>query len=291
MKLSFLQTLVTALRHATLAAAAKELNLTAGAVSLQMKQLEEYFGRPLFDRSAREARPTPFAHEVARVMQSALDGLEALRLHDTLSLAGHVHLGTVESVQVGLLPKAMQILCATAPELHMHITRGISRDLLEEVNAGRLDAAVLVRPPGRSSRLRWTPLTKEPYVMVAPPDAPPQLGPVELLRRYRWIRFERTTVGGRIAAQYVGKIAPRMRAAFDLPGIDAIVAMVAAGTGVSVIPRPRAELRLAYDYREVGLGRGAPVRGIDFVCRAGDADNRRVLATLAAFQASAGGLA
>ncbi len=289
MKLSFLQTLVTALRHGTLAAAARELNLTPAAVSLQMKQLEEYFGRPLFDRSAREARPTAFAREVVLVMQAALDGLESLRVRDGLSLAGHLRLGTVESVQVGLLPMAMQILCNRVPELHLHITRGISRELLEQVKAGNLDAAVLVRPPGRSSRLRWTPLQQEPYVMVAPADAPTGLGPVELLRRYRWIRFERTTVGGRIAAEYVGRIAPRLRAAFDLPGIDAIVAMVAGGTGVSVVPRPRAELRQAYDYREIGLGRNGPVRGIDFVCRTGDADNRRVLATLEAFQASAAG--
>lgn len=58
MKLQFLQTLTAVLRHGSFAAAAKDVNLRASAVSLQMLQLEDDFGQPLFDRSARQARPT-----------------------------------------------------------------------------------------------------------------------------------------------------------------------------------------------------------------------------------------
>lgn len=59
MKFEFLMTLNSVLRHGSFANAADDVGLTASAVSLQMKRLEEYLGQPLFDRSGRSVRPTP----------------------------------------------------------------------------------------------------------------------------------------------------------------------------------------------------------------------------------------
>ena len=79
MKLAFLNTLDAVLRRGSFAAAAQEVGLTAGAVSLQIRGLEKYFGQPLFDRSSRTSRPTPFAKELAGSIQGALATIEALR--------------------------------------------------------------------------------------------------------------------------------------------------------------------------------------------------------------------
>jgi DNA-binding transcriptional LysR family regulator len=59
---------------------------------------------------------------------------------------------------------------------------------------------------------------------------------------------------------------------------DAIVAMVAAGLGVTVVPRPRQPLISAYAVRELRLGRNAPTRRIALVCRGVDRDDRRTAA-------------
>lgn len=284
MKLQFLQTLTAVLRHGSFAAAAKEVNLTASAVSLQMRQLEDYFGQPLFDRSARQARPTAFAAEVAATMQQTLDALEALRLREDAVVSGRIRLGTIESAQVSLLPAAMQRLHDKAPGLEFEITRGVSAELLDDVKAGRLDAAVLVRPQsGGSSRLAWFALAQESFTMIAPPHAR-RGSPVEMLRRHDWIRLDRVTTGGLIAAQHVNRIAPRTRCAFDLPGTDAVAAMVSAGLGVSVVPALRHEVLQAYPVQQIGLGKDAPVRHIAMVCRPADADSRRIRALLEAFQ-------
>ena len=64
MKIEMFDTLDAVLRGGSLAAAASETNLTASAVSMQMKQIEAYLGQPLFDRSGHAIRPTPLAHEV-----------------------------------------------------------------------------------------------------------------------------------------------------------------------------------------------------------------------------------
>ena len=67
MNLAFLSTLVSIVDRGSLAAAASHVGCSPSAISLQVKQLEAWFGRPLFDRSARSVEPLPFALEVAAV--------------------------------------------------------------------------------------------------------------------------------------------------------------------------------------------------------------------------------
>ena len=52
MKIESFRTLNAVLRGGSCAAGGADMNLSPSAVSLQMKQMEEYFGQPLFDRSA-----------------------------------------------------------------------------------------------------------------------------------------------------------------------------------------------------------------------------------------------
>ena len=60
MNIGMFATLVAIVDRGTLAAAARQVGCTPSAVSLQVKQLESYFGQPLFDRSSRAVKPTPF---------------------------------------------------------------------------------------------------------------------------------------------------------------------------------------------------------------------------------------
>ena len=74
-----LATLASVLAHGSFAAAAEQVSLTPSAVSLQMKQLEEYFGQLLFDRSGRAVQPTAFALEPGRTVARALADIESMR--------------------------------------------------------------------------------------------------------------------------------------------------------------------------------------------------------------------
>ncbi len=102
------------------------------------------------------------------------------------------------------------------------------------------------------------------------------ISPQELLQRFELIRYDPALTGGRTAAQYVRRIFPRARSAMDVRSIDAIVAMVSAGLGVSIVPRPRRALLDAHAVREVRLGAKGPTRQIAFVRRAADADDRNL---------------
>lgn len=276
MKLQSLATLAAVVEHGSFAAAAEQVHVTPSAVSLQMKQLEGYFGRSLFDRSGRQVRPTAFAHELARSVGRALSEIEALRETAEQAPAGTVRLGVTESALTTLLPPAFADLLQRAPQVQLQIQRGMTPSLLHDVRAGRLDAAVLIRPPsGGSSRMRWTPLLDESFVLVVPAGLPGQRVDA-LLRTQPWIRLDRALVAGRLAARYVDARVPQRAALVDVPSVDAIVAMVAAGLGVSVLPQLRPELLATYAVREIGLGRDAPVRQMVMVRRAADAGSRRI---------------
>jgi DNA-binding transcriptional LysR family regulator len=283
MKLEFLNTLCAVLKRGTFAAAADEVNLSPGAVSQHIKYLEEHFGKLLFDRSSRRARPTPFALELAATVEGTLQAMETLRTRNETEVTGKVRLGTIDTIQATMLPLAMKVLQERYPLLEVDLARGRSERLLTELNAGTIDAAVLVRPQsGGSSRLYWQTLMHETMVLIAPPDCQ-ESSVSEVLRKYDWIRFDKTSPGGRIAAQYVEQIEPRMKSRIDLLSSHAIIAMVSAGLGVSVIPQPQDPLRRAYAFREFDLGPDGPVRQIAFVCRRADREKKSIQALYAAF--------
>ena len=274
MKLQSLTTLSAVVAQGSFAAAAGQVNLTPSAVSLQMKQLEAYFGQALFDRSGRSVRPTAFAQELARTVHRAIADIEALRHPAGHGLAGRVRLGITDSAQTTLLPPAFAELRRQAPGIEVQLERGSTPGLLEDLKANRIDMAVLIRPPtGGSSRLLWTDLLREQMVLVAP-RALPVASPERILREQPWIRFDRRLVAGRLAAQFVDGLVPQRQPLVDVPSIDAIVAMVGAGLGVSVLPPLRPEHRAVHAVREIALGPDAPVRRMALVRRKAEGDRR-----------------
>lgn len=284
MKLAALDTLRAVLAHGSFTAAATDVGLTPSAVSLQMKQLEEYFGRALFDRSGRTAVPTPFARDLGRAAGGALATIESFRARNTTSVVGVLRLGAISSVQTTALPAALRLLHERHPGLTVQLTLDVSAPLQAAINAGRLDAAAVVRPPdGGSTRLAWRDLARVPFVLVVPLGAEGSTAH-HLLRRYPLIQYHRSLTGGRIASQYVRRLVPHKRPAYELASTDAIIAMVAEGLGVSVIPRPRAPLERGYAFREVPLGALGPVRQVSLLCRKADVEERRHVAVFDALQ-------
>ena len=275
MNIAMLSTLVAIVDRGSLAAAAHEVGCTPSAVSLQVKQLEAWFGRPLFDRSARTVKPLPLALEAAAVARDFCDRLEVLRTFPAKAVSGRVRLGAIATVQTGVLPPALRTLRDRHPALDIEILLDDSDALLTALKAGRIDAAVLVRPEsGGSSRLLWQNLAKQPFVMLVPPGVA-GASAQELLQRLDLIRYDTALTGGRIAVQYLRQAFPRARTSMDVRSIDAIVAMVSAGLGVSIVPQPRKALLDAHGVRELPLKNG-PARQIALARRGADLGNRNI---------------
>ena len=209
MNVAMLKTLVAIVDRGSFAAAAREVGCTPSAVSLQVKQLEAWFGQLLFDRSARIARPTPFALEAATVARDVAARLDALRTRPVARVSGRVRLGAIASVQTANLPQALRTVRDRHPDLRVEVSLADSDELIAAVKAGRIDAAVLVRPSsGGSTRLAWQDLERQPFVMLVPPGVPAAPAP-ELLQRFGLIRYDTALTGGRIAASMCGASFPR----------------------------------------------------------------------------------
>ncbi|MGO4414261.1 LysR family transcriptional regulator [Cupriavidus sp. KB_39] len=274
MKLETFATLAAVIEEGSFAAAAATMHLTPSAVSMQMKQLEQYVGQPLFDRSGLQVRPTAVAREVAAAMEGGLRYLHALRRRVSVAVEGSVRLGVIESIQPVLLPGTLRYLRDHYPKLRVRPVRGRSAGLLDLVKAGQLDAAVVARPEtGRLASLRWHPVGTREMVLIAPPDAG-EASAAELLARYDWIRYDRATVTGAMAARYVHGVMPEKRSAMEFDSVIAIVAMVSAGLGVSVVQLMDPTVCDRYPVRRVRLGADAPTLQISLVSRKADEDSR-----------------
>ena len=61
-------------------------------------------------------------------------------------MIGELTLGAVPSTIRGLIPIAVKRLVNTYPDLHIKVVPGISSKLLDQVESGTLDAAVISEP-------------------------------------------------------------------------------------------------------------------------------------------------
>jgi len=273
MKIEAFGLLDAVLRHGTMAAAAQEARLTASAVSIQMKKLEEYLGQQLFDRSGQQVKPLPLAFEVADVMRRASSQIESLRRPSSIVIEGTLRLGVIESMQPVLLPGSLQELRRRYPRLRVLPRRGKSAELTNAVKAGELDAAVVAEPEnGGSSRLRWHGLQRCELSLIVPPDET-ETDLAALFARHEWIRYDRGTIAGRLAARYINAQVGEKSGDLELDAVRAIVAMVSGGLGLSIVQLSEPGLTRVFPVRVLKL-RGAPVVRFALVTRTGDTGRR-----------------
>lgn len=289
MNLTLLNTLRTILEHGSFTAAAGVVGCSPSAVSLQVKQLETYFGKPLFDRSTRMVAPTPFAREVVAAVGDFSHALQRLRSRPAMEVSGRIKVGVITSMQSDVLPAALRELRQRHPLLEVVIPpMNDSEELLAELKAGRIDVALVAKPQaGASRRLIWREMHRQPYVLLVPANAVGN-DPSALLESHDWIGYDLSLPGGKVAARYVRTLREQARCVMELRSVDAIVSLVAEGLGVSVIPQPRRALIQAYPVREVALGQKAPSRALSLAWRIADESNRNVQAVSSAFETAFG---
>ena len=185
-----------------------------------------------------------------------------------------MRLGIIESMLPMLLPGTIAGLRARYPKLDLRPTHGRSIGLTDAVKSGELDAAVVAEPDGGgTARLHWRPLLRSEMRLIVPPGAAENSVPA-LFKQYEWIRYDRQTVSGLVAARYVTKQVRTGHGALELNSIPAIIAMVSAGLGVALVHLVDAGFCQSYPVRFVRLGRGAPAIQLSLATRKAEADSR-----------------
>lgn len=264
-----LKTFVAVAREGTFAAAGQRIGLTQAAVSAQMKRLEEELGFTLFDRTGRSAR-------LNRRGQQTLTQAQALiQLYGQLGSrqrakgqAVFVSLGAIATVQQAVLPQALVKFHRQWPGSRTRVVPGVSTTLLNAVDAGELDAALIIRPPfALHSDLRWTPLAREPFRLLVPRGAPAGDWR-ELLTGQPFIRYDRSSFGGRQVDRFLRANGLAVREVCELDEQEAIVRLVAAGLGAALLPQTTDRRRWPAGVRALDLGAHTFHRDIGLVHRA-----------------------
>ena len=146
------RTFVTVADKASMTAAANALHLTQGAVSQQVKRLEETLGCSLFERDRRGLRLTPPGE---RLFSQAR---KLLALHDeiwaemtTVAVEGQVRLGVPPDLIGSHLAPVLKAYAETFPRVELSLVCAPSPELVEALAMGRVDLAVIEELVGPSA--------------------------------------------------------------------------------------------------------------------------------------------
>ena len=153
MDIRLMQYYLAVVREGTISAAAEALHVSQPALSRQMKDLEEELGVTLFQRGSRRITLTEEgmilrkrAEEMLRLMQ--LTEAELTQARDTIT--GEIHIGAGESHAFHFLSRAAGQLMQEHPGRRVHVVSGDTADLMDQLNNGLLDFALIFSEFDRS---------------------------------------------------------------------------------------------------------------------------------------------
>jgi DNA-binding transcriptional LysR family regulator len=262
----FLESFIAVVEEGSIAAAARRLHLTPAALAQRIHTLERDVGAPLLTRSGRNVIPSEAGFAIVDRARVLLGNVRDLR--DGASargLAGELRLGAISTALTGLLPKMMARAAAAYPQMDIHIAPGISVDLYRRVQAGELDAAVIVQPDFVMPKTcEWHLLRTEPLVVLVPSVLAGRQ-PHAILTEEPFIRYDRHQWGGRLAERYLRDVRIRPRDRFELDALDAIAVMVDQGLGVSLVPDWAPPWPEGISVAKLALPRPSPARHIGLV--------------------------
>lgn len=264
-----LRTFIAVARHGTFAAAGERIGLTQSAVSSQIKRLEESLGFALFDRTGRSATLNAAGGETLARAEEIVGLFAKLgELPSDENAHGLLRIGAIASVQSSLLARALVPFRQKFPQLRLRIVPGLSMDLMNQLDAGEIDTAIVIRPPfGMLPELSWQALVHEPYRLVVP-AATRGNDWRALIQAHPFLRYERTSFGGRMVERFLRSKHLVVQESIELDEIQAMVQMVANGLGVALMPMVEAHLPLPEPVRAISLGEHTFYREIGILQRA-----------------------
>jgi DNA-binding transcriptional LysR family regulator len=135
--------------HLSFVRAAQELHLTPSAVSLQIKELEQAAGLPLFSRQAKSISLTTAGEMLLVDVRQALEALQhADETLARLRSARRVTVGMISSAKY-FVPRLLAQFREEHGDVDTHLVVGNRDSLLGQLRGGQVDLAVMGSPPGR----------------------------------------------------------------------------------------------------------------------------------------------
>ncbi|MCX4717402.1 LysR family transcriptional regulator [Streptomyces virginiae] len=249
-------------RRGTIAAVAEALTFSPSAVSQQLNVLEREAGLPLLERTGRGVRLTPAGQNLVRHAEAVLERLEqadADLAEARGGLAGALRIGAFPTATRAIVPAALIALARRHPGLEPMVSETDPAAVAHALRAGDLDVALVHEydfvPTEPEPGLATEPLYGEAMYLAGPAtEAPDPSGthPAEapdpsggsdqgaVLRTHAGAPWITATPGTLCHAMTVracqaAGFTPRVRHQVD--EFATVLALVAAGQGVAVVPQ------------------------------------------------------
>lgn len=204
--------------------AAARVGRSQSAVSMQLQRLEETVGRPLFWREGRTLRPNPAGDELLvharRLLRLSDEALASLNHPEEVEL---VRLGVPEDYAAYLLLPVLTRFFQENPSAQFELTCEPTTALLERMEAGKMDLALVTRYPQQS----YAVLRREQFVWAANPDVAVWLHeplPVAL--------FEAGDIARRYAVEALQAVDRPFRIVCSSRSLHGLIAVAQAGLAV-----------------------------------------------------------
>ena len=248
MTLTELKYIVAVARERHFGKAAEACHVSQPTLSVAVKKLEEELDLKLFERSANEVSITPLGEEVVRQAQSVLeqaDGIREIAKRGKDPLAGALRLGVIYTIAPYLLPDLVRQTITRTPQMPLMLQENFTVKLLEMLRTGELDCAILAEP-FPDTGLAIAPLYDEPFVAAVPRSHALAKGKsvtAEQLKSETMLLLGT----GHCFRDHVLEVCPEfarfsgsaegIQRSFEGSSLETIKHMVAAGMGVTLVPR------------------------------------------------------
>ncbi len=152
-------------RVGNMSRAAETLHVSQPTLSKQIKELEQELGKKLFHRGSTSLSLTEEGMLLRKRAEDILDMVdkttEEFRALDEIT-GGDVYIGCAESHQIKYLAHIIRLFQESYPLFHYHLTSGNTEQVIERLDRGLIDFAVIVEPPN---------LTKYNYLEIPETNA------------------------------------------------------------------------------------------------------------------------
>ncbi len=248
MTLTELKYIVAVAREKHFGRAAEACFVSQPTLSVAIKKLEEELELKLFERNASEVAVTPLGEEIVRQAQIVLEQAAAIKeiaKRGKDPLAGPLRLGVIYTIGPYLLPDLVRQILERTPQMPLMLQENLTSKLLEQLRLGEIDAAILAEP-FPDTNLAIAPLYDEPFMAAVPvshPLAQQHSVTAEQLKQETMLLLG----SGHCFRDHVLEVCPEfarfsndaegIRKSFEGSSLETIKHMVAAGMGVTLVPR------------------------------------------------------
>ena len=248
MTLTELKYIVAVARERHFGKAAEACYVSQPTLSVAVKKLEEELDVKLFERSSNEVSVTALGETIVRQAQSVLEQAAAIKeiaKRGKNPLAGALTLGVIYTISPYLLPALVRQVIEHTPEMPLMLQENFTVKLLEMLRTGEIDCAILAEP-FPDAGLALAPLYDEPF-MAAVPTHHPLASQASVTSEQLKNETMLLLGAGHCFRDHVLEVCPEfarfsanaegIRKSFEGSSLETIKHMVAAGMGVTLVPR------------------------------------------------------